>query len=475
MITERILSSLREECGWKPHKLLVIGVSGGADSLTLAHCLRQAGVNFLAAHLDHGLRPSSAREAEWVRALFSSWGLPCSIRRVEVGGFAREHKLGLEEAARRCRYEFLFRVAEENRAQAVAVGHTADDQVETILMHFIRGSGINGLRGIQPRALLTEFHPSLPVFRPMLGIKRSETEAYCRDNQLDYLSDESNINTSFFRNRLRHEIIPALEAANPAFRKVITRNARVMRADAELLAGLEEQALRGCLREQSGKSVLLDKDVFLHLDEGLQRRVLLRAVSQLRPNLRDLGADTLDRALSCLRADQTRFDLPGNLEVWNQQGGIRLMPKEYPLSFPQYPQLRQGERYELSLEKALSLAQGWELRAEIVSAKTFAGIPAQTRRSPEHAWLNPADLSLPLEVRAARPGERWSPLGMPNQTQKLSDFFVNQKIPQPARARWPLVFCEGSLLWVAGLRISQAWRLLGDEREILHLSLQKPA
>ena len=159
MITERILSSLREECGWKPHKLLVIGVSGGADSLTLAHCLRQAGVNFLAAHLDHGLRPSSAREAEWVRALFSSWGLPCSIRRVEVGGFAREHKLGLEEAARRCRYEFLFQVAEENKAQAVAVGHTADDQVETILMHFIRGSGINGLRGIQPRALLTEFHP----------------------------------------------------------------------------------------------------------------------------------------------------------------------------------------------------------------------------------------------------------------------------------------------------------------------------
>jgi tRNA(Ile)-lysidine synthase len=100
--------------------------------------------------------------------------------------------------------------------------------------------------------------------------------------------------------------------------------------------------------------------------------------------------------------------------------------------------------------ETLDLAEGWGLRAEILSAKAYKKIPLQERRSPEHAWLNPADLSLPLEVRPARTGERWSPLGMPGKTQKLSDFFVNQKIPQPARALWPLVFCEGSLLWVAG-------------------------
>ena len=475
MITEKILSSLRADCRWDASRPLVVGVSGGADSLTLAHCLWRAGVLFTAAHLDHGLRPSSAEEAESVRALLSSWGVPCVVRRVDVGAYAKEHKLGIEEAARQCRYQFLFQLAQENGAQAVAVGHTADDQVETVLMHFIRGSGINGLRGIQARSFLPELDMLLPIFRPMLGVSRAETEAYCRENQLAYLVDESNADTHFFRNRLRHEIIPALEAANPAFRRVILRNARALQADVELLAELEQQALRACLREQSAEQIVLDAGVFEGLSAGLQRRVLMQAVLRLRPGLRDVGLEALERALVCLQDGQARFDLVGSLEVWNQQGMLALRRKGFMPVLPQYPQLLYRDRFTVNPGETLGLAEGWGLRAEILSAKAYKKIPLQERRSPEHAWLNPADLSLPLEVRPARPGERWSPLGMPGKTQKLSDFFVNQKIPQPARALWPLVFCEGSLLWVAGLRISQAWRLQGDEMEVLHLSLEKPA
>ncbi|MEL7646334.1 MAG: tRNA lysidine(34) synthetase TilS [Anaerolineaceae bacterium] len=474
MIAERILSSLRADCRWDASKPLVVGVSGGADSLTLAHCLQKAGVLFTAAHLDHSLRATSAEEAERVRVLFASWGLPCLVERADVRSYAKVHKLGIEEAARQCRYRFLFRLAEESGAQAVAVGHTADDQVETVLMHFLRGSGINGLRGIQARSILAEFHAGLPVFRPMLGISRAETEAYCRENQLAYIVDASNADKSYFRNRLRHEIIPSLEAANPAFRRVILRNARALQSDAELLEDLEEQALRACLREQNADQLVLDADAFGGLRVGLQRRVLIQSVLRLRPGLRDIGLEALDRALENLQAGKTRFDLVGNLEVMNQQGTLVLIPKGFQPALPQYPQLARAERFTLNPGEALGLAQGWGLRAEILSAKAYKKVSAQERRSPEHAWLNPADLSLPLEVRAARVGERWSPLGMPGKTQKLSDFFVNQKIPQPARALWPLVFCEGSLLWVAGLRIAQAWRLQGDEPEVLHLSLHKP-
>ena len=475
MITERILSSLRTDCRWDAQRPLVVGVSGGADSLTLAHCLWKAGVLFSAAHLDHGLRPSSAEEAERVRALLSAWGVPCIVRRADVRAYASARKMGIEEAARQCRYQFLFQLAEEIEAQAVAVGHTADDQVETVLMHFIRGSGINGLRGIQARSFLSEFNGELPIFRPMLSISRAETEAYCRENQLAYIVDESNTDTSFFRNRLRHEILPVLEAANPAFRRVILRNARALQSDAELLSALEEQALQSCLKEQRADQLVLDASAFAGLSMGLQRRVLIQAVLRLRPGLRDIGLEALERALLCLQAGQTRFDLVGGLELWQQQDALVLMPKGLRPPLPQFPQLLSSERYTLNIGETLSLAQGWGLSAEILSAKAFKKIPAQERRSPEHAWLNPADLSLPLEVRPVRPGERWSPLGMPGKTQKLSDFFVNQKIPQAARALWPLVFCEGSLLWVAGLRISQAWRLVGDELEVLHLSLQKPA
>jgi tRNA(Ile)-lysidine synthase len=122
----------------------------------------------------------------------------------------------------------------------------------------------------------------------------------------------------------------------------------------------------------------------------------------------------------------------------------------------------------------LELANGWGLQAELMSRKTFTLLPNALKKDRLQAWLNPADLSLPLEVRGMRQGERWAPLGMQGRHQKLSDFFINEKIPQGARAKWPLVLSEGSLLWVCGLRIAQAWRLVGDEPEILHLQLIKP-
>jgi len=233
-----------------------------------------------------------------------------------------------------------------------------------------------------------------------------------------------------------------LEAANPAFRRVILRNARALQSDAELLAEIEEQALSKCVREHSADQLVLDAHAFAAMNEGLQRRVLMQAVLRLRPGLRDIGLEALDRALVSLQAGKTRFDLVGSLEVWNQQGALTLVPKGFRPALPQYPQLAHNERLALRPGETLALAQGWGLRAEILSAKAYKKLPACDKRSPDHAWLNPADLSLPLEVRPARTGERWSPLGMPGKTQKLSDFFVNQKIPQPARALWPLVFCE---------------------------------
>jgi len=124
--------------------------------------------------------------------------------------------------------------------------------------------------------------------------------------------------------------------------------------------------------------------------------------------------------------------------------------------------------------KSLCMDHGWKLRAELVKRAKFEKLDEATKTSPFHAWLNPIDLELPMLVRGANPGERWSPLGMILQRQKLSDFFINQKIPHYLRRQWPLVTSGGSVIWVAGLRIAQAWRLLGDEPEILHLELVKP-
>ena len=151
-----------------------------------------------------------------------------------------------------------------------------------------------------------------------------------------------------------------------------------------------------------------------------------------------------------------------------------IAPRTYQHRHADYPQLTDLSGLKLKRGGKLKLNAGWELTAEMLDARKFKALPETLKNHPLHAWLNPLDLEWPLEVRPMRTGERWSPLGMALKHQKLSDFFVNQKIPQTARARWPLVLCGGSILWVAGLRIAQAWRLLGDESEILHLQLHAP-
>ena len=475
MLTEKILQSLREDCGYSPSEPLVVGLSGGADSLALAHCLWQAGLPLIIGHFDHQLRLSSAQEAAQVQALAQSWEVPCAIGQADVRTFARQNRLGIEEAARVCRYQFLLSLAKEHSAAGVAVAHTADDQVETVLMHFLRGSGINGLRGMQAVSFLKELNPLVPIFRPMLAVTHAEALAYCQEHSLPYLSDESNLDPAFFRNRLRLQVIPTLEEVSPAFRQVVLRNTLVLQSDAGLLEHLEGKAFAACVQSQTSERIQLNKADFLGLQEGLQRRVLMHALSQLVPNLRNIGYEAVERVRRAILSGQKRADFLAKVVVWVDEKTIQIGFASLEPDFAQFPQLPAAEEsLAFHLQHPLELANGWRLQAELVSRKTFTQLPSALKKDPFQAWLNPADLSLPLEVRGMRQGERWAPLGMQGRHQKLSDFFINEKIPQGARAKWPLVLSEGSLLWVCGLRIAQAWRLIGDEPEILHLQLIKP-
>jgi len=474
MIAEKILEALFQTCGYDASKPLVVGVSGGADSLALAHCLWKANIAVIVGHLDHGLRPTSAQEAEQVQLLMQSWGLPCEVGKADVQAYAREHKLGIEEAARICRYQFLLDLAEARGAGGVAVGHTADDQVETVLMHFLRGAGINGLRGMQAVSYQKELNAQVPILRPMLEVSHAEALAYCQKHGLLFLSDESNQDPSFFRNRLRLEVIPLLEQVNPAFKRVVLRNTLALQSDARLLEQLEEQAFESCLRNKQENWLLLDQGSFLSLEAGLQRRVLMHALNELVPGLRNIGYEAVERVRKAILNGQNQVDFLAKIKVWVNHDTIQLGYSRAEVGFLEFPQLPSEKSYALGLGEPLQLTHVWRLEAELVSRRDYESLPLEVQQDRQHAWLNPADLVLPMEVRGMRPGERWAPLGMQGKHQKLSDFFINEKIPQGARAKWPLVLSEGSVLWVCGLRISQAWRLIGDEPEILHLHLASP-
>ena len=474
MLEERISQSLIKHCGADPNLPLIVGVSGGADSLCLLHCLKEGGFKLIIGHLDHALRQNSAAQAETLRQHTADLGLPFYSQRSDVRQYAQENRLGIEEAARFCRYRFLFDLARDHAAQGVVVGHHADDQVETVLMHIIRGAGLSGLTGMQPASILTVLDPDLPLFRPMLSVFRQEIQEYCQANDLPVLEDETNADPSYFRNRLRHDLIPQLESCNTGFRQALLRTSETLSADRQLLDSLADEAFARVLMRAGEDTLTFGRESFLALHLSLRRMVLRKAFVRLRPGARDLDFDAVERALAAIAAEAPQTPLAGGLWLFCFESEFVFAPRTYQHQHTDYPQLSELSGIPLKKGSGVLLGSGWRLTAELIDARKYKTLPAGLKKHPLHAWLNPIDAEWPLEVRPMRAGERWSPLGMALKHQKLSDFFVNEKIPQTARAKWPLVLSGGSILWAAGLRIAQAWRLVGDESEILHLQLHPP-
>ncbi|MFH2040471.1 MAG: tRNA lysidine(34) synthetase TilS, partial [Chloroflexota bacterium] len=212
---DRLEFFLEHECKGLNLDPILVGVSGGPDSLCLLDVLVKAKRPVIVAHFNHLLRPESDQEAEHVKHMAQHYGLPFVTGSQDVKAFASKNGFSLEEAARKLRYRFLFAQAHKLGAMVIAVAHQADDQVETVLMHFLRGAGLNGLKGMIPVTLLPEFDPEIRLIRPLLRTWRKDIEAYCETHKLDTVEDLTNLDQTYFRNRLRHSLIPTMETYNP--------------------------------------------------------------------------------------------------------------------------------------------------------------------------------------------------------------------------------------------------------------------
>src|SRR5512139_2437064 len=293
---ENIDSILQDHCKLSRDHPIVAGISGGPDSLCLMNVLRKAGYRIIVAHFNHKLRPDSDTDANIVEQTAARLNLASVIQSGDVRAYADSGKLSVEEAARILRYRFLMEQARHFHAQAVAVGHTADDQVETVLMHFIRGAGLSGLKGMSYRTIIQMFDPEIPIVRPLLDTWREETVVYCATHGSRPRHDPSNASLDFFRNRLRHLLIPNLETYNPRFREVLWRTSRSLTADYEILAGVIDQAWKECVVQESADFIAFDSKALNKQTVGLQRHLVRRAIERLHPDEMDIGYATLERA-----------------------------------------------------------------------------------------------------------------------------------------------------------------------------------
>jgi tRNA(Ile)-lysidine synthase len=457
-----------------PNQLTVVGVSGGPDSLALMDILHQLGYPVCVAHFDHHLRSGSSSDAAFVAAQARERALDFALGEEEVGAYARRNHQSTEEAARFLRYRFLFETAQRKGAQAVAVAHTADDQVETVLMHFLRGAGSAGLKGMRFCSILPEWDPGIPLVRPLLGTWRSQVMAYCQDRKLLPVTDPTNLDTTYYRNRLRHDLIPYLETYNPRIREIIFRMARVMQGEHELIERSLEVAWQACRKEASAEVVVLDRGCFLNYPLGLQRGMIRTAIAHLVPALRDIDFGDVERAVDfAVDPPFTRsIDLVANLDLTLENGELILGRHSAALPERGWPQWT-GEPATLNPPGELPVGENWMLQGSI---QEVSG-PAAKRRCREldsyETWLDAASLTLPLEVRTRQPGDRFQPLGLDGHSLKLADFMVNVKLPRRARERWPLVASGGKIAWVPGFRPAHPCRVTGDTRRVVQLKLLK--
>src|SRR5512146_1447102 len=278
---ENIQSILRDQCGLSRDHPLVVGVSGGPDSLCLMSVLRKMGYRIIVAHFNHKLRPDSDADANIVEQTAARLNLVSVIESGDVRAYADQEKLSIEEAARMMRYRFLMQQAHDFKAQAVAVGHTADDQVETVLMHFIRGAGLAGLKGMSYRTVIQMFDPEIPIIRPLLDTWREETVVYCAANGFRPRHDPSNASLDFFRNRLRHLLIPTLESYNLRFREPIWRTSRSLESDYEILSNILDEAWKTCVMQENAGFFTFASAALIKQPVGLQRNLIRRAIERI--------------------------------------------------------------------------------------------------------------------------------------------------------------------------------------------------
>jgi tRNA(Ile)-lysidine synthase len=469
-------SILTEECGLVRDRLIVVGVSGGPDSLCLMDTLRQAGYPLMVAYFDHHLRPESATDARMVEKTAARLGLPSMIDGADVRAFAEEKKLSIEEAARTLRYRFLFETARRSKAQAVAVGHTADDQVETVLMHFLRGSGISGLKGMSYRSVIKSFDPDIPVVRPLLDLWREDTELYCAVHGLRPRYDSSNDSLNYQRNRIRHLLIPTLETYNPKFRKTLLRMSYSLKGDYAFVMETLEEAWGKTVVAANEEIITFDINLLRAIPHGLQRNLLKHAIQSIHPGV-DIGYQTLKRASEFTAAPVGAtpwLDLKSGIRMFRETDLMHVCAPHAELPFDRWPQMSDAPPISFMLGDQVPLAGGWKLSCERWRLPALAKEQAGENEDPFQVWLDAAELPDSFIVRARHQGDHFSPLGMGGHSQKLSDFFVNEKLPQRARDHWPLLCAGDEIIWVPGFRPAHRHRLKESTRGVFYFSVQHP-
>lgn len=437
-----------------PGTRVLVGVSGGGDSVALLHAIAGAradlGVVVVAAHVDHAQRPGSAGDATFVSDLGRRLGVEVTSVRLDT----LPETGSPEERLRDARRTALGRLADAHHARWIALGHTRDDQAETVVQRAAQGTSVTGLAAMRP---ITG-----RWLRPFLGRSRAELRAYLDAHEVPWRDDPTNEDPAFLRNRIRHRVLPTLDAElNPRSSEALARLAEEAGELDDLLRALADDALdRSLDRDNSspGTEIRLVTDRLRTYHAPIRRVTLRLAYERLRGSRQDLGRAHLS-AIDRLLFGVGSVSLPGGVRAVGEQGRIRLL----------------GPLAETGASRwdAIPLVPPGEMDLDASGVRLTTYVEASPPRLPgldeRHTVVFDADrLALPLVVRPWRAADRFRPLGMDGR-QKLSDLFTNLRVARSDRSRVPLLTDGEGILWVIGHRRSNRAPVGPDTRRVLRI------
>lgn len=439
---------------------VVIGLSGGPDSVFLFHILRilreKLDFTLHIAHINHGVRGKEAlKDQLFVENLAREYKIPFYLKKADMDGYAREHNLSSEEAGREIRYDFFDEILRKIDGDKIAVGHNKSDQVETMLMRFFRGTGIDGLRGME--------YKTGKVIRPMLNIDREDLENYLKEHNYKAMIDHTNLETIYNRNKIRLETIPYIEENfNPNFIDTIFRTSDNFKEDSDFLYKYTKKTYENMLKLDKEEEIILDKGKFQKEEKAIKSRIIRYSIEKLIGNLQGITQQHIIDTIDFINESKTgkSIDLLKEIKVILSYDDIIFSKKR----------IVDEKEYTYQLKERSNRIEELDIKIDldIINIGDIEGFS----KDKYIKYFDYEKIKGELSIRNRRAGDIFAPLGMKGRSKKIKDFFIDEKIPRDKRDKIPLLTDEENILWIIGHRVSEDCKVDSRTKKVLRVIYQ---